>query len=1072
MKNLRENSWSSLNPRDLHDINKIYSSLLQDFKLFSYGSYSRRTADCAETVILNLINYLIWDDTNKKLRYDWLPENTIQPIKDFFNKNKDIQNINSIQKQKFNELLYGFEFILQNTDYCIGSNSNYKVYSQFEIKDSVQLIADKSASIAEYIFDQDGNILPGKKATKYSGWRIRPGYISFVRLFNIIFGYEKVNNKYQEKLVMRNVTMDSLKEILLTFRNPKITNILSNYKVTKGTSYYDEIAIKINNDNVEINLDWWHGTIVINGIGESTIDDTWIQILNDYYLRYYIDTTFNPIKFIENKPSQMLLLDPDILRDKLENRFLECMKLDMAISDEIIKVYKIIWAPEQKYIELKELPSDTYLNKFPLLTNNFFSEFKGKIKLSETIFENNELILNEDKMNLIIELNDGNINAELNKYGSKLINILIINQQFDLFEIAIIKGADYKVVDLFGNNILHSCKYFNNGSAANTIFKITEINRILKKTTGNDDEFNKLVMTKNSSGYYPIVDLYRKIKFIDNLLFTNDPKNILLLLENAITKMFITKQKAFLKILEKGIEIISSSSTQLAKDVIRFFISQSIKNEISIRDYLILMRNSGIFDESEIDYVNQINYYQLREPKQLEFNIDTISQILEISKNYVQNPWVLFKNLNTSTINFNNLAKILRLNSKLGEFSKLGQIEDSSDKGLVDEITDWASKARNIPEILQNIDSDGNTIYHYLAIGSRINLDKSNQYIKVFKSLIDKNMFELLTAKNKNGWSPIDILSYIPMYPNRVFLNNLDGIRDLFKILIYFYTKYSGDMNGHKIILTRYLITNYYVNIDQHVSLHKYKTAGPNKVKIHIETVTENKIKNLKEVEDLTNILNQKLTSYPGATADMLCKINKEFYLHEYLYVLGKTAYAKIRYVLNKYHFRNYYYSEVDGKIQTNKHEFSRLFNLSNKSTLNYVPATQIVTLPVLSQEKFNSLGTPHDLLQSVRKDTSMFVKSKIGEEISLEKHIDPDVEKMDPSFEPVEKVDESQFVPMIGQEDLEDIDDILIEEPRAQVTTSTAKKYLVEYENTSPDYKYLYLKYKQKYIKLKTKLN
>ena len=450
---------------------------------------------------------------------------------------------------------------------------------------------------------------------------------------------------------------------------------------------------------------------------------------------------------------------------------------------------------------------------------------------------------------------------------------------------------------------------------------------------------------------------------------------------------------------------------------------------------------------------------------------ESIVPILKISKHYDFNQWVLFNDFKTKpdSVTFNRFVSILESTSNLSEFSKLGQIEDNS---LIDQITKWASKERHFEKVIKNRDSNGNTLYHYLALGSRINLDKTNQYLKVFKAIIDKDRFDLLTMKNNKGWTPIDILSYIPSYPKRIFLEKLEGIRDLFKILINFYTKFSGDMKDHKIILTRYLICLRYTNIRQEFTKKITNSTTTKKIKTF-------EIFNLKEVHDLINILNSKLTN-PKYTFDMLYSTYKNFNLHEYLTVFGQIAKSNIDSTLDITLYSPVYYTEIDGIKQlplTDKH---RLFDLSNKTTLNYIPQTPIKCEPELTTSQFNRLGPPVDHVLLFINDIKSFHNIVRDSFLPDEILIDPVIQKMEQEFDSHYMKDQDKsdtlevdylMVPDISDEDLgkESVGEKAIgEQPDTGHSILEARtKYLVNDKN----YVKLYFKYKQKYIKLKNNL-
>lgn len=1079
----------------------IYDYFEENFACFSYGRYSRNTADCAETVILNLINFLIWDEDEQSLRYDWLPENTIEVLKEFYKKNNKFTSFNSETRSNFDELFYGFEFTMQNLDFYTTVDpfhDNYKVYSVPEIVGSVPDgsvpygISSLSDALIKYIYGEDGNLKPGEREIKYSGWRIRPNYISFVRLFNKVFGYDKISDKYNENHVMRTTDLYSLKEILLTFKNPKIQEILSDYKISGGNLLSDETTFSFNKMTIELLL--YHGISTIMGSHDpdsSGLTDT-LSILYqfDRNLRFYMDSHYisSNINDIEDNPEKLLVYNTETLRNIIELRFEKCLERVYPISNKLIQVYKSIWAPEQTHLVLKKLPSDKYFDTYPISSNNLLNEFRDKIKLSEEIYANSHGSINESIMEFIIYINKNNINAELDKFGNRLIHVLIRYNHIKVIDKCIERNADFNLTDVFGNNILHICKYIVWANYNNLILTIK---CALKKKTGNDLAFNKLVMEFNKSGYYPFVDILKKKSIDVDILLPLDEQGCMKVIINFFSKLYkkdVPYKRFFRKFTEINKIIMERFRLKLiTQDFLdkffSFVINITIKSRRTLKGFIKIMKATGLFDMEEIYYLKCINYYKFRKEYSYYLNESTIIKSLKFGKKYYEfNPWTLFNKFDTSPVTFNIIQTILTANSLESEFNKLGQIEDTQTKGLIDQITGWAAKQANFNTILERVDSDSNTLIHYLALGFKINLKKSSSYLKVFKSLIDKGRFDLLTMPNNKGWSPIDILAYIPKYPNKVFLENLEGVRDQFKILINFYTKFSGDISNHKIILLRYMIESVFVNITQRVYKQVWVTSGtaPTKQLTFVKGERKTEIKNLKEVDDLITLLNTKLID-PDVTNQMLSKVNKEFNLHEYLPLFGKTARTNNDTILEKYSFRDYLDKEVDGKRKDDRNH--TLFFLSNKSTLNHIPTRPIECVPKLEITQLKKIGDHNYLNNLTKKFINNFIKTEFRSEISEVPELDPAIKKLEPDVleqtettETTETDGQEDFIPEIGLEDFVKPYDTQ-EPPASSLTTdltpeltpeSTQTKYLIQ----EKDYAKLYLKYKQKYISLKNKMN
>jgi hypothetical protein len=187
----------------------------------------------------------------------------------------------------------------------------------------------------------------------------------------------------------------------------------------------------------------------------------------------------------------------------------------------------------------------------------------------------------------------------------------------------------------------------------------------------------------------------------------------------------------------------------------------------------------------------------------------------------------------------------------------------------------------------------------------------------------------------------------------------------------------------------------------------------------------------------------------------MLCRTNKDFNLHEYLREFGKTAKISRDYILLNNSFRTFYYEEINGVKQTTMPAIDKLFELSNKTTLNYIPKSSIKCIPELTEKQFARLGDFHSQLNT---DINIFSKDVMGT-VSDETSDNP---ADDPADKPAVKQNNDYILPDIGMEDLDNSDYTRVP------AINTLNKYLVH----DKDYAKLYLKYKQKYINLKNKLN
>jgi hypothetical protein len=192
----------------------------------------------------------------------------------------------------------------------------------------------------------------------------------------------------------------------------------------------------------------------------------------------------------------------------------------------------------------------------------------------------------------------------------------------------------------------------------------------------------------------------------------------------------------------------------------------------------------------------------------------------------------------------------------------------------------------------------------------------------------------------------------------------------------------------------------------------------------------------------------------------MLCRTNKDFNLHEYLREFGKTAKIANKYILEKNSFRNFFYEEIDGVKHSNVPHIVKLFELSNKTTLNHIPKSPIKCIPELTEKQFVRL---YDSYSSLNIDVKIFnkdVMEALSNVTSDEDSDDTANEEKKPGSSDEE--DTENGLRDLGREDSDNSDDTGVP------AIDTLNKYLVH----DKDYAKLYLKYKQKYINLKNKLN
>jgi hypothetical protein len=271
---------------------------------------------------------------------------------------------------------------------------------------------------------------------------------------------------------------------------------------------------------------------------------------------------------------------------------------------------------------------------------------------------------------------------------------------------------------------------------------------------------------------------------------------------------------------------------------------------------------------------------------------------------------------------------------------------------------------------------------------------------------------DILTVKNNKGWSPIDILSYIPCYTPELFYVKLPFIAGIFNLLYHFYDTFDGDISKHKIVLTRYFIENYYMNIIQYKQNEKY-------------FIFKGYYYNMPSVEKLLHILNEKISKYPESTTNMLYESYCDFNIHEYIHIFKKvSALSDINDLLVL----------ENGFIEKNG-DLDKIHKIKRTD----IPS-KIKCQPVLDERKRDNLfRIPTLIKKHILSDLNQFIsKTTPGKSLLTDPILDKEIEKM---------------------YSLHNQDEI-IRDP-------IDSKYLTY----GKDYKRLYNKYKQKYIALKNKL-
>lgn len=915
--------------------NNFFNSIKANKVYFAYGNYLLNTdnifysnkpksrPDCGESLIFNLINYLIYDEKNSLLNNEWLPENTIQSIKDFYLKYNSYSIINEQKPfSEFDTLLQNIEFTYQSLDTYIQSKT---VYSNINIKNLITH-DDIETAFNYKVYDDEGH--PIKEIIKYTGWEIRPGYINIIRILNYIFGYGNINNKYNEEKVMNNITSESLREILSTFKNPLINEILIDYKINPNdVDFFSDIPIRITiNSDINMTLTYKHAETSIRNTADQDqkiIIDKY-NINNILYASYLPDSPFKYIcKLLINEEISSLFNYSDLqkhLQKKIYpyknliniiNYIYREEKLNiLQIDDKCIDFYEIIknncnfdikniidvkiFYMKQK-IKTQSLVLKTTTKSFKLFDIDDIDILYHTYKDKSHLFIPNVIYCDEINSIKFI-LNYANelciINNSIDTTGDKIINHIINSKNIELITYFIEKtDVNLLYQRKYGDNIFHTIKFVDKYYKHYKHFEKI-INLIQTK---NPNVFNQMIIQKNKKMKYPYITsiINNKLSF-SNLL----PNNDIILCEIIIQylRLYITDIsyynlniiiELYTKIVDTKIkDKISIYSLNL---IIKFIDNQRKKN--LFYNIFFILKNKNILN---IDYYNFLNEYFI------DTNNDKINRLINdiFIVNSPINDSILklilnFDSINlwenyTDTENLNNIFSFVVENRNTDLTSILVRIGQARNPKLIGDLKRLKLIEIYFDFLCSHKDIDGNTIFHHFAIGNikisnpvefksynpddfcLIESDKIMQnfgnlqykYKDFFDILFDKNI-ELFKLKNNSEWRIIDILSVIPQYPN---FESIEEIKS-FKLDSKKYNKiiYNKINNIIDIILMYYKQINKINEDDKILLLFYHKTTKLNsiiKYREYMNLVSKLINKNSESSINFTNFINTDLYKY------------------------------------------------------------------------------------------------------------------------------------------------------------------------------------------------------------------
>lgn len=786
--------------RDTHKLN-IFNGLFNNgYQIFAYSPsvladpidpYSLKTSTCGETMILNLINYLIYDDKTNKLNYNWLPIDTMPEIIDFFKKNNTI-HLTKENCLDFYKLLQRHTFIIQKLDHY--NADNYRVYSQTRQINSIEKLPyiftnDLNTAMNLNIYNSKGEHLSNMSEIQYSGYTIRPGYISIIRILNLVLGYHKIDSKYNENLVMHNINENSLKDILLTFKNPNINNILINYEFVdkfifqnlvceiKLTSKfglilnYNHAYVNYNNissdrsrevDNSLLRYDDYYTynfnfkknnplsflfvkyftpkfyEFINNSIYDS-MDVEYFEEYLDILIKYYLNVDSNNIIYIHKNITNKQNID-------LIKRFLDVLiknKINIVIHDKIFNDISLLYKKDQYITELFDYLIKNIINLKPyFFIDNIIKNYN--YELIKTIYKNNPSILYQLS-------NTNNIIHNLKPEYNILIDDNIYSNLFELL------NQNKEVFNLLINTPNHKFSY----SFEYIIYKhfIAVCNSKFTQLQNSYYTFDRDLIKKEMNKYINIVPngvnfiimFYKMLNMYNEFSYTFFNIKINILLELLTSHKFINPTTNILHYNKLYTLLINKYN----ENIIEYIISNNLsQNQIKYIN-LIDQYNYNITTTKEIDeyiefnkiyynYVNElINIYNKLYTHKLNIKYyENVNELINHIKKFI-NTFIITKYNLLGTININPVLNLIyrldyyfrrfnRFYTKLEKEYSTDELskEDEEDKKYIETNKIAMSEKSLIHHIYNNIIN-----YYYYLI--------KNPNIENYQSII-KNIHEII----------------------------------------------------------------------------------------------------------------------------------------------------------------------------------------------------------------------------------------------------------------------------------------------------------------------------------------
>lgn len=250
--------------------NSILSKVSDGFKLHSYtenklqysfddprGIESHLTKAgrpmCGEVTIMNLLNYILFNEKTKSIDFNYLPEITTRENTVLTNFYKKYSNV--LEYNKNEELIDNFFKLLLDIPFAIipGIDDRVDYYGKYD-----RDYGDHNVPCV-YRYNTVTTVDSSGKTFIKNGTELRVTYFNLLRILSFIL---KLDGNLELRYIELNkddnaFIKTALKEILNLFRNPNIEEILKSYELDFEKeeplySYYSPVNVKLRGANISL----------------------------------------------------------------------------------------------------------------------------------------------------------------------------------------------------------------------------------------------------------------------------------------------------------------------------------------------------------------------------------------------------------------------------------------------------------------------------------------------------------------------------------------------------------------------------------------------------------------------------------------------------------------------------------------------------------------------------------------------------------------------------------------------------------------------------------------------------